>query len=77
MARELPVPEMEKLILANVPVTDEDLQALAGERVRAVRDRLLQSKQLEPERIFIVEAETLAAEKKEGVRNSRVDFKLK
>jgi hypothetical protein len=77
IAKDLPVPEMEKLMLANVNVTDEDLKALAGERVRAVRDQLLQSKQLEPERVFIVEAGTLPAEKKEGVKDSRVEFKLK
>jgi uncharacterized protein involved in outer membrane biogenesis len=77
MAKDLPVPEMEKLMLTNQKVTEEDLKALAGERARAVRDYLLQSGQVEHERVFIVEAETLAGEKKEGVKDSRVDFTLK
>jgi hypothetical protein len=77
MAKDLPVPEMEKLMLTNMNVTDEDLQALAEERARSVRDYLLQPKQLDAERIFIVESKTLAVEKKEGAKNSRTDFSLK
>ncbi len=77
MAKDLPVPEMEKLMLTNMKVTDEDLKALAAERARSVRDYLLQPKQLEPERIFIVESKTLEVEKKEGVKDSRTDFSLK
>ncbi len=77
MAKSLPVPEMEKLMLTNLKVTEEDLRALAGERARAVRDYLLQSGELERERVFIVEAKALAGEKKEGMKESRVDFKLK
>jgi outer membrane protein OmpA-like peptidoglycan-associated protein len=68
---------MEKLMLTNQKVTEEDLKALAEERARAVRDYLLQSGQVEHERVFIVEAKTLGGEKKEGVKDSRVDFKLK
>jgi uncharacterized protein involved in outer membrane biogenesis len=77
MAKDLTVPEMEKLILTNLKVTDDDLKALAGERARMVRDYLLQSKQIEPERLYIVEAKRLAGEKKEGAKDSRVDFSLK
>ena len=77
MAKDLPVPEMEKLMLTNLTVTDEDLKALAGERARLVRDYLLQSMQIAPERIFIVETNTLVVEKKEGVKDSRADFSLK
>ena len=77
MAKDLPVPEMEKLMLANMKVTDEDLRVLAGERARSVRDYLLQPKQLDPERIFIVESKALEVEKKEKAKNSRTDFSLK
>jgi len=77
MAKDLPAPEMEKLMLTNMKVTDEDLQALAEERARSVRDYLLQPKQLDPERIFIVESKTLDVEKKEGAKNTRTDFSLK
>ena len=77
MAKDLPVPEMEKLMLTNQKVTEEDIRALAGERALAVMNYLLQSGQVEHERVFIVEAKTLQGEKKEGVKESRVDFTLK
>jgi uncharacterized protein involved in outer membrane biogenesis len=77
IAKDLSVAEMEKLMLTNLKVTDEDLKALAGERARTVRDYLLQSKQLDSERIFIVETKTLEVEKKEGAKDSRTDFSLK
>ena len=35
MAKDLPVPEMEKLMLTNMKVTEEDLKALAAGRARA------------------------------------------
>ena len=76
MVKNLPVPEMEKLMITNLKVTDEDLKALAGERARAVRDYLMQSKQVDEEQIFIVEAKTLDVEKKEGAKDSRADFQL-
>ncbi len=76
MAKDLPVPEMEKLMLTNMKVTEEDLKALAVERSRAVRDYLVQSK-IDPDRLFIVEAKTIEIEKKEGAKSSRADFKLK
>ncbi len=76
MAKDLPVPEMEKLMLTNMKVTEEDLKALAAGRARAVRDYLVQSK-IDPERLFIVEAKTIEMEKKEGAKSSRADFKLK
>ncbi len=77
IAKDLPVAEMEKLMLTNQKVTEEDLKTLASERARAVRDYLLQSQQLDPSRIFIVEGANLAGEEQEGVKDSRVDFTLK
>lgn len=41
LAKDLPAPEMEALLLASVPVTDELLQALAVARGVVVRDYLL------------------------------------
>jgi len=58
-------------------VTDGDLRMLASQRALAVKDMLLKSKLVEQERIFLVEPKTLQPEKKEKVRDSRVDFKLK
>ena len=77
IAKDFPVSEMEKLMLTNMNITDEDLKALATERARAVRDYLAQSGKVDQERIFIVDAKTIEIEKKEGVKSSRTDFKLK
>jgi hypothetical protein len=77
MAKSLPVPEMEKLMLTNMPVTDDDLRLLARDRGLAVKDYLLKSKQVGQERVFLVESQALVVEKKEGAKSSRVDFKLK
>jgi|WetSurMetagenome_2_1015567.scaffolds.fasta_scaffold00204_5 hypothetical protein len=77
MAKSLPVPEMEKLMITNTPVTEDDLRTLAKDRALVVRDYLLKSKKIGQERIFMVESRTLAAEKKENAKNSRVDFRLK
>ncbi len=77
IAKDLPVPEMEKLMLTNMKVTDEDLKQLAIERAQAVRNYLVQSKKVDQERLFIVDAKTIEPEKKEGEKSSRTDFKLK
>lgn len=75
--KPLPVAEMEKLILAHTIVRDEDLKVLAAERAREVREALLKSGKVDADRIFIVEPKTLAPEKKDKVRASRVDFNLR
>jgi hypothetical protein len=77
MAKDLPAPEMEKLMLTYIEVKDDDLRMLASQRALAIKDLLLKSKLVEQERIFLVEPKTLQPEKKEKVRDSRVDFKLK
>jgi uncharacterized protein involved in outer membrane biogenesis len=77
MARDLPVPEMEKLMLTHLQVTDDDLRLLAGERASGVKDRLLRSGKVEPERIFLVEPKTLSPERKEKMKDSRVDFRIR
>jgi len=77
IAKDLPVAEMEKLMLTHIEVRDNDLRQLASQRALTVKDQILKSKQVEPERIFLVEPKSLAPEKKEKLRDSRVDFKLK
>jgi uncharacterized protein involved in outer membrane biogenesis/flagellar motor protein MotB len=75
--KTLPRAEMEKLFHDNIPVTDNDLTELAANRAQAVREQLLQDGKVEPARIFIVKAPSLAPEKKEKTKNSRVGFKLR
>ena len=77
IAKDLPVPEMEKLMLTHLEIKDDDLRLLASQRALNVKDYILKSKQVEPERIFLVEPKSLQPEKKEKLRDSRVDFRLK
>ncbi|MEW6720792.1 MAG: DUF748 domain-containing protein [Thermodesulfobacteriota bacterium] len=77
MVKGLPAPEMEKLMLAHIRVTDGDLRQLAVERASRVRDALLADGKVEPGRIFLVEPKELAPGKKENLRDSRVDFLIK
>jgi len=77
MAKDLPVPEMEKLMLTHIEIKDGDLRTLASQRSMKAKDAILKSGQVEPEKVFILEPKSLAPEKKEKVKDSRVDFKLK
>ena len=75
--KSLPVPEMEKLMLTHIEIKDDDLRQLASRRALAVKDYLLKSGKVTADRIFLVEPKSLAPEKKEKLKNSRVDFRLK
>jgi outer membrane protein OmpA-like peptidoglycan-associated protein len=75
--KSLPVPEMEKLMLTHIEVKDDDLRQLASQRALEVKDYILRSGQVAADRVFLIEPKTLEPEKKEKLKNSRVDFKLK
>ena len=77
IAKDLPAPEMEKLMLTHIEVKEGDLRALANQRAMRVKDAILKPGQVEPDRIFLIEPKSLAPEKKEKLKESRVDFKLK
>jgi hypothetical protein len=77
MAKDLPVPEMEKLMQTHIEVRESDLRSLASQRATRVKEAILKSGQVESERIFIIEPKSLAPEKKEKLKDSRVDFKIK
>jgi hypothetical protein len=76
LPKDLPVPEMEKLILAHIEPKDEDLRTLATQRAIKTKDAILKSGQIEPERIFIIQPKSLTPEKKQKIKESRVDFKI-
>jgi len=76
MVKSLPIPEMEKLMLTHIEVGDEELRQLAARRANTVRDALLKSGKIEAERLFIVEPKGLTPEKKDKVKESRVEFKI-
>ena len=80
LQKSLPVEEMEKLMIANTPISDDDLTALGNRRALVVKDWLVKNGQVPGERIFIVGARPVAADaKEESVKSSasRVDFSLK
>ncbi|HXW69337.1 MAG TPA: DUF748 domain-containing protein, partial [Dissulfurispiraceae bacterium] len=64
-AKDLPVPEMEKLMLTHIEVTDDDLRQLASRRALTVKDYVLKSGQVTADRVFLVEPKTLEPETKE------------
>ena len=79
LAKDLPVPEMESLMLKHAQVTDDDLRNLANRRAQVVRDRLMASEQVAADRLSIVAAKPVSAEDKEKTKAklSRVDFALR
>ncbi len=77
IAKDLPAAEMEKLMLTHIEVKESDLRSLASQRAMQVKETILKPGQVEPERIFIVEPKSLAPEKKEKLKDSRVDFRIK
>lgn len=77
LLKTLPVPEMEKLMLTNIKITDDDLGSLAHQRALNVKDIIMKSGHVTADRLFIVEPKSLSPEKKENLKNSRVDFSLK
>lgn len=80
LVKSLPVEEMEKLMMANAAVDDDDLQALGDRRARAARDALIE-RRVTRERIFLlptrVATETEAREGSGKGLGSRADFSLK
>jgi hypothetical protein len=79
LARDLPVAEMEKLMMQYAKASDDDMRLLANQRAQAVRDALLATKLVTADRLFIVAAKPLSAEEaaKIKAKPNRVDFALK
>ena len=74
--QELPLAEMERLMLVNAQVSDEDLRILAQTRAQAAKDWLVATGKIAPERILIApKANTDSVAGK--AKTSRVDFVLK
>ena len=75
-AKDLDVPEMEKLMLIHIQVTEENLRQLAIHREQRVKDYLLDAK-IEPERMG-AQVDSDGKDKKEStLKDSRVDFVIK
>ncbi|NKI72678.1 DUF748 domain-containing protein [Collimonas pratensis] len=76
-AKSLPTAEMEKLIVANTPVTQDALSALATRRAEAVRKYLETKGKIPLERIFLIAPKLTADGIKDKGAPNRVDFALK
>lgn len=72
--KELPVEEMEKLMLSNIQVTDDDIRQLAIKRAENVQSWLIDLGKVPAERIFLLPAKSEADEKAKG---TRADFSLR
>jgi uncharacterized protein involved in outer membrane biogenesis len=79
IAKDLPVSEMESLMLKNTKASDDDLRELGNRRARAVQDRLIATEQVTADRLSIVAAKPVSSEEKEKTKAklSRVDFSLR
>ena len=78
MKKTLPPAEAEALIRQHIEVSQTDLEELAYARALAIKDYILDTEQVEAERVFLVKPEnTLTPEKVEGVAPGRVVLGLK
>ena len=79
LAQDLPVAEMEKLMMQHAKASDDDMRQLASHRAQAVRDAILATGQASAERLFVVAAKPLTPEERAKLkgRPNRVDFSMK
>lgn len=79
LVKDIPVSEMEALLLKHSQVGEDDLRELANRRAQVVRDRLLASGQVGADRLFLLGAKLLTADEKEKIKAkaSRVEFSLR
>lgn len=76
LPKDLPVAEMEKLMMANAEIDEDDLLALGDRRAQAVKNWLQKNGQVAAERMFVTAAKVGGA-KDGGTAPGRVDFALR
>jgi len=75
--KDLPKEEMEKLMLTNTVVTDDDLLQLANQRAQGTKDFVTRGDQVSVERVFLLAPKVEPAKGDDKLPGSRVDFSLK
>lgn len=76
--KDLPVEEMEKLMLANLPAGEEELRQLAARRAEAVAEWLQDKGHVPSGNLFVLPPKLGPDGKGDGkVKDSRVDFSLR
>lgn len=76
LAKDLPVAEMEKLLLAHFQADADDLRELANHRAQAAKEYLTGSGRIEAERVFLLAPRTAKAGEETKGSLSRVNFSL-
>ena len=74
LQKDLPVAEMQALMLANIDIQPDDVRQLANRRAFAAKNALLQAGQIDDARLFIVAGKPRPAPDKASP--GRVDFSL-
>lgn len=79
LVKDLPVEEMEKLMIANMPSDDETLRELANRRAESVVGWLVRDGKVAAERVFQIQPHLAPKDgpQNEKAKESRVDFLLK
>jgi len=75
--KDLPKEEMEKLMLANTVISDDDLIRLANQRAQATKDFITRGDQVPVERVFLLAPKLETAKGEAKLPGPRVDFSLK
>lgn len=69
--------EMKEALTEKIQVSEDQLRLLALERAERTQDFLLTSGKIEAKRVFLSEPKSIAPERMEKVKDSRVNFTLK
>jgi uncharacterized protein involved in outer membrane biogenesis len=75
--KEVPVPEMEQMMLANLPVSDADLNVLADERSAIVKDWLTEKGKIPAERVYLLASKKTTEGIKDKGSPMRADFSIR
>ena len=75
--KEATAEDMKKVLMDSIRVAEDQIRLLALERSERTRDFLLAAGKVEAGRVFLSEPKSLAPEKKEKLKDSRVNFTLK
>lgn len=77
--KDLPVADMENLMLANITVSDDDLTALANRRAQAAKNWLATNGNVPADRMFLMASKSAVNEAKNEKKAppARVDFSLR
>ncbi|MCP4459226.1 MAG: hypothetical protein GY816_14575, partial [Cytophagales bacterium] len=71
------ISQMETLIKDSIKITEEDLRLLAKKRMQSIKSYILENVNVKAERLFLIETGVLSPEKKNKLKDSRVELSLK